>query len=54
MFGIKDTFDFESLKPYTAVVDYFLFDTKGKDRGGNGIKFDWAVLKNYPFDKPFF
>ena len=54
VFGVKDTFDFESLKPYTAVVDYFLFDTKGKDRGGNGIKFDWAVLKNYPFDKPFF
>jgi phosphoribosylanthranilate isomerase len=54
VFGIKDTFDFEILKPYVAVVDYFLFDTKGKERGGNGTKFDWTVLEKYPFEKPFF
>ena len=54
VFGIKDTLDFDLLKPYAGVVDYFLFDTKGKERGGNGIKFDWSVLKNYPFEKPFF
>ena len=54
VFGIKDTFDFDILKPYVAVVDYFLFDTKGKERGGNGTKFDWTVLKKYPFEKPFF
>jgi phosphoribosylanthranilate isomerase len=22
--------------------------------GGNGITFDWSILKNYPFDLPFF
>jgi phosphoribosylanthranilate isomerase len=54
VFGIKDTFDFDILKPYVAVVDYFLFDTKGKERGGNGTKFDWTVLEKYPFEKPFF
>ena len=54
VFGIKDEFNFEVLKPYLKVVDYFLFDTKGKERGGNGVKFDWSVLKKYPFDKPFF
>lgn len=54
VFGIKDTFDFNILKPYIDVVDYFLFDTKGKERGGNGITFDWKVLKDYPFSKPFF
>ena len=54
VFGIKDTFDFDILKPYVVVVDYFLFDTKGKERGGNGTKFDWTVLKKYPFEKPFF
>jgi phosphoribosylanthranilate isomerase len=54
VFGIKDEFDFELLQPYLDVVDYFLFDTKGKERGGNGVKFDWSVLKDYPFDKPFF
>ena len=54
VFGIKDEFDFDILKPYLDVVDYFLFDTKGKERGGNGTKFDWNVLEKYPFDKPFF
>jgi len=54
VFGIKDEFNFDVLKPYLEVVDYFLFDTKGKERGGNGTKFDWSVLEKYPFDTPFF
>ncbi|MCG1035840.1 phosphoribosylanthranilate isomerase [Polaribacter sargassicola] len=54
VFGIKDEFNFDVLKPYLDVVDFFLFDTKGKERGGNGTKFDWSVLEKYPFDKPFF
>lgn len=54
VFGIKDEFNFDVLKPYLDVVDYFLFDTKGENRGGNGTKFDWQVLENYPFKKPFF
>jgi len=54
VFGIKDSFDFDVLLPYVPVVDYFLFDTKGKERGGNGTTFDWTVLKKYPFDTPFF
>ena len=36
VFGIKNTFDFEVLIPYLDIIDYFLFDTKGKERGGNG------------------
>ncbi|MBL4604750.1 MAG: phosphoribosylanthranilate isomerase [Flavobacteriaceae bacterium] len=54
VFGIKDDFDFGVLKPYENEVDYFLFDTKGKERGGNGTKFDWSVLKKYSYSKPFF
>ncbi|MEN8880979.1 MAG: phosphoribosylanthranilate isomerase [Polaribacter sp.] len=54
VFGIKDEFNFSALQPYLDVVDYFLFDTKGKERGGNGVKFDWSVLENYPYKKPFF
>ena len=54
VFGIKDQFDFEIVQPYEEVVDFFLFDTKGKERGGNGITFDWTVLKNYSSTKPFF
>ena len=41
------------LDNYTQVCDYFLFDTKGKERGGNGTLFDWKFLK-ISLDKPFF
>jgi len=54
VFGIKKSFNFDILKPYEEVVDYFLFDTKGKERGGNGVVFDWKVLEKYPYSKPFF
>lgn len=54
VFSIKDEFDFTILKPFEAVVDYFLFDTKGKLPGGNGVTFDWKVLENYPSKKQFF
>ena len=53
VFSIKDRFDFEILKPYKDLVNAFLFDTKGKAKGGNGYTFDWNVLKDYPFEKPF-
>ena len=54
VFGIKDTFDFSVLKEYENEVDFFLFDTKGKERGGNGVTFDWTVLEGYDSKKPFF
>ena len=54
VFGVKDEFDFSILEPYLEAVDYFLFDTKGKERGGNGVQFNWEVLENYPFEKPYF
>mgnify|MGYP003630001749 CR=1 FL=1 len=53
-FSINNDFDFSELKAYENVVDYFLFDTKGKLPGGNGTTFDWQVLKNYNLQKPFF
>ena len=53
-FSIDDTFDFETLRPYEPVCDYFLFDTKGKHYGGNGTTFNWEILKKYPSQKPFF
>ncbi len=54
VFSVKDDFDFSLLKPYEAVCDYYLFDTKGKLPGGNGYAFDWSVLENYPSTKPYF
>ncbi len=53
VFSIKDEFDFKVIKPYEGIVDYFLFDTKGKEKGGNGYTFDWQVLNNYNSPTPF-
>ena len=53
VFSIKDHFDFSVLEAYEAVIDKFLFDTKGKEKGGNGYTFDWSVLQDYPSQKPF-
>ena len=52
-FAIKDELPLE-LKKYRPEVDYFLFDTKGANYGGNGSQFDWSVLNDYELDKPFF
>jgi phosphoribosylanthranilate isomerase len=53
VFNIESDFDFEILSSFESVCDYFLFDTKGDSYGGNGIKFDWKLLKKYPSKKPF-
>lgn len=53
VFSIKDTFNFDKLIPYEGHVNAFLFDTKGKEKGGNGYTFDWNVLKNYTSNTPF-
>jgi len=54
VFSVDENFDFEILNNYEEVCDYFLFDTKGKERGGNGIAFDWNLLENYKSKKPYF
>jgi len=54
VFSIKDEFNFQELEPFELVCDYYLFDTKGRLPGGNGYKFNWTVLKDYPSSKPFF
>ncbi len=54
VFSIKDEFNFDVLKQYESVCNYYLFDTKGKLPGGNGFTFNWNVLNNYPSTKPFF
>ena len=52
-FSIDKDFNFNRLKKYEDICDYFLFDTKGKLPGGNSYKFDWKLLKKYTFSKPF-
>jgi phosphoribosylanthranilate isomerase len=53
-FPIDDNFYFESLKPYEGSCDFYLFDTKGLQYGGNGTAFNWDILKNYTGATPFF
>ncbi len=52
-FSISTAEDLMQTKDYEGMVDYFLFDTKGKCVGGNGEKFDWSVLKAYDGKTPF-
>jgi len=52
-FPIDDNFDFSITEDYQKVCDYLLFDTKGKEYGGNGIKFNWQVLDNYKGELPY-
>ncbi len=53
-FGVDEPMDFSRLEPYLEVADYFLFDVRNKDYGGTGEKFNWDILKEYPYHKPFF
>lgn len=52
-FSVDSEFDFARLGPYKPYIDYFLFDTKGDNYGGNGLSFDWQILDKYPFEVPF-
>jgi phosphoribosylanthranilate isomerase len=52
-FNIATKEDLEAIKAFEGIVDYFLFDTKGKGVGGNGEKFDWSVLDAYNGNTPF-
>ncbi|GAB3527090.1 phosphoribosylanthranilate isomerase [Pontibacter brevis] len=53
-FSVDDAFSFESTLLYERYCDYFLFDTKGKQYGGNGVVFDWELLKGHISTKPYF
>lgn len=53
VFKIDDSFDFGACEAFDF-ADYFLFETKGKLKGGNGTQFDWNRLQEYDFKTPFF
>lgn len=54
VFRVDESFDFNETKKYEPIADYFLFDTKGKNYGGNAVAFDWNLLKDYNQQIPFF
>jgi phosphoribosylanthranilate isomerase len=54
--GIATSQDIEKAKTYEQVADILLLDAKpatGGPSGGNGIVFDWSLLKNAVFLKPW-
>jgi phosphoribosylanthranilate isomerase len=52
-FAIDEEFDFSQTEAYAPYCSYFLFDTKGKKPGGNGVSFDWSLLEAYQGVTPF-
>jgi phosphoribosylanthranilate isomerase len=53
-FSVDEHFSFTNTEAYQYYCDYFLFDTKGENPGGNGVVFDWSILDNYKGETPFF
>ncbi len=53
VFSVAQDIRWDKLEAYVSHVDYFLFDTFTKQYGGSGKAFNWKLLKEYPFDKPF-
>lgn len=54
VFRVDDAFDFSVTSEFSDVADYFLFDTKGKNYGGNAKRFNWQLLRKYNNKIPFF
>lgn len=52
-FSVDEQFDFSTTVEYAPYCKYFLFDTKGKNAGGNGFMFDWSLLQQYKGNTPF-
>lgn len=52
-FSVDEKFNFNTTNEYQEVCDYFLFDTKGINYGGNGVKFNWGILQKYEGKTPF-
>jgi phosphoribosylanthranilate isomerase len=53
-FSVDENFNFATTLPYVKVANFFLFDTKTKNHGGSGEKFDWTILEKYDGHIPFF
>ena len=52
-FRVDENFDFENTVPYQPFVAFLLFDTKGRNYGGNNRVFDWQLLRSYNQRIPF-
>jgi len=56
-FAISAADDLDQVAAYIPVIDWILFDAKAPASsniaGGNGVAFDWAILKDRTFAKPW-
>lgn len=55
---IESAADFAQVSSYEQVADWLLFDAKPADSvnalpGGNAVSFDWSLLKDRTFNKPW-
>ena len=54
-FNISSLEDLSGTEAYTDHVDFFLLDaSSGSKRGGTGKKFNWKLLEDFKFGRPFF
>jgi len=51
--SVGETFPAATVEEYAPHCDYLLFDTKGKNAGGNGVLFNWNLLDDYVQTTPF-
>lgn len=54
VFSVGSSFDFNIVKKFAGLCDYFMFDTKSDEHGGSGKRFDWNLLNKYRLNVPFF
>ncbi len=56
-FAISAADDLDQVAAYIPVIDWILFDAKApvssSIAGGNGVAFDWSILKDKKFAKPW-
>ncbi len=56
-FAISTASDIDMVEPYIPLIDWILFDAKAPSSssisGGNGVAFDWTILKGQRFAKPW-
>ncbi|ADQ81024.1 phosphoribosylanthranilate isomerase [Paludibacter propionicigenes WB4] len=52
-FPVAEVSDFDATDRYEGTCDFFLFDTKTKEYGGSGVKFDWRMLESYKGETAF-
>jgi phosphoribosylanthranilate isomerase len=52
-FGIDNIIDNKKMAEWEPYSTYFVFDTKSKQYGGLGAKFNWDLLNDYKLNTPF-